>query len=626
MLNSKQKQLCDILLHHKETATLQDGSDAYLLRHLTPIRKNLIEWLDFSKDERVLELGASTGILTELLCERAKETRAVSEYASEGYINRLRNRNHKNLTIVAPKVESPLDLSSLPQPSLEDAMPEEEGCYDTVVIIDPKPALCDYLSTVAPNFDAPLASSGKRIHEIDFILSLLRYAEKMLTPEGRLIFAVTNRTGLQYFAGATDNVSPRLFDSIAGDGTHNGGFSLTKNAVCRAFEEAGFAMKPHFYYPTPDHVYPTQIFSEDYLPGVGDIRPTSACYERSRYRLFDEKKAFDALCQDGLFETFANSYLVVASPVVSDVVYSKYNNTRRDHFATRTSIHRKDDSIFVTKTPLLPVGQVHVDKLAENASISKNLYSNVRVADVTLEDGAAVFPFLHGKSFSAHIEAALDNMPFAVKRFNEFLNNICCYQDDRIVDFAVTDGFREVFGEIDYKGDAVEGANIDEIPDNFLLTKGGITLIDYEWVFPFAVPIAYLHFRSVYYFFIKNQSIIQPISPAAGDPNSDGGEAWFLELFGFKGEEVSIWKQMEDHFQEYVYGPGRRSFYLPRYEKTVWDINKFLNDVDDAAGEHDKLVADVLRHEDLLALRNYVPYFLKKKFSKPDEGEGPAEV
>ena len=66
--------------------------------------------------------------------------------------------------------------------------------------------------------------------------------------------------------------------------------------------------------------------------------------------------------------------------------------------------------------------------------------------------------------------------------------------------FVETDAFCEVFGHPALKERlaAAEISNIDMIPGNLLLDGEKVWVADYEWVFPFAVPIAFIYARSVF--------------------------------------------------------------------------------------------------------------------------------
>ena len=76
-------------------------------------------------------------------------------------------------------------------------------------------------------------------------------------------------------------------------------------------KENGFH-NTEFYYPVPDYKMPVTVFSDGYLPEVGDLRNVTAAYDRERYELFDEELVFDEICDEGGFPLFANSFLVIA--------------------------------------------------------------------------------------------------------------------------------------------------------------------------------------------------------------------------------------------------------------------------------------------------------------------------
>ena len=298
------------------------------------------------------------------------------------------------------------------------------------------------------------------------------------------------------------------------------------------------------------------------------------------------------------------------------ILYSKYNNTRRPEFATRTSIieesNGKNVVRFVLKSAIFPVGREHISNLSEKCEWVSRLYKNAWILPVFVSKKGARFPFLDGVSISEEIEKHLDDMPTAIEKLNEFMDLVGDYSEDALVDFSMSDGFREVFGDCgDYTGRAAIGANIDELPDNFIRSKEGLYLVDYEWSFDFAIPIRFIRFRTAYYFFVKHRSIIHRASPQAYDPESDGGEAWFLSRFGFHSEEISRWKKIEDHFQDYVHGKGRKYMYNVNYQKPVRDINEFLNAVPNVAGDYDMLISDVRRLKIQLFPRNYAKYFVK---------------
>lgn len=290
-LTDVQQTLADAIRNHTEMECLQNNTDTYLLRELSPIRQNLLDWISFSDTETVLELGGKTGILTALLCKHCKAVTSVVASEADAYLNALRNENTGGLQIR-------VCASS----SAAAAFPSSN--FDTVTLIGAdlnlhREIFTDKNSSTANDLDAQYSQ-------------LLTLAYEYLKPNGRLILAINNRLGIQYWSGKTDSCSPALFSSVQGDTEGQTEYCFSKKQLVSMLKKTGFESM-RFYYPVPDYLYPTQIFSDDYLPQVGDIRPTSSHYDDIRYQLFDEKKAFDSLCEDGLFDVFANSFLVLCS-------------------------------------------------------------------------------------------------------------------------------------------------------------------------------------------------------------------------------------------------------------------------------------------------------------------------
>ena len=55
------------------------------------------------------------------------------------------------------------------------------------------------------------------------------------------------------------------------------------------------------------------IFSDEYLPGKGDLTDTITAYDYPKYLLMDVGEAYDRVCADGQFDQYANGYLVIWS-------------------------------------------------------------------------------------------------------------------------------------------------------------------------------------------------------------------------------------------------------------------------------------------------------------------------
>lgn len=251
------------------------------LYHLSPVRRNLLDWFPFSPKAGLLEVGAGMGALTGMFCEKAGEVTAIELTERRARVTAARNRERENLTVIAGNVFNI---------RLKDK-------YDYVTSI----GVLEYAGKYSDH-DNPFAVFLQRLH------SLLKRG-------GELILAIENKYGLKYWSGAREDHTGRLFDSLEGYPGRTGVRTFGKVELQGLLAEAGFR-NIKFFYPLPDYKLPTEIFSDDYLPSAThnvrtDIIPY-ADYSRPREYLFNERLVSDSLMEDSSFPFFANSFLVIA--------------------------------------------------------------------------------------------------------------------------------------------------------------------------------------------------------------------------------------------------------------------------------------------------------------------------
>ena len=150
------------------------------------------------------------------------------------------------------------------------------------------------------------------INSDDPFRDMLRKVKGLLKPGGKLFVAIENKYGLKYWAGASEDHTGKFFDGIQGYNDVDRVRTFSKDGLRKLLEDVGFVSND-FYYPVPDYKMPLEVYSEGYLPKKGDIKSISAAYDRDRYVLFDETLTYDSLCEDGMFEQFANSFIVVSA-------------------------------------------------------------------------------------------------------------------------------------------------------------------------------------------------------------------------------------------------------------------------------------------------------------------------
>lgn len=257
---------------------LLDSSSWPHLYHLSSIRENLLDWYDFKPEASLLEIGSGCGALTGLFCRKATHVTAIELSKKRSLINATRNQQYDNLEIMVG--------------NFTDIRLNKK--YDYVTLIGVFEYAIGYVG-------------GARPFE-----EMLERAKGFLKPDGTLIVAIENKYGMKYFAGATEDHTGVTFDGIQNYTGVDRVRTFSKNSLTRLLEQAGFRENA-FYYPVPDYKLPSEIYSDAHLPQAGSIRQPSFSYDRPRNELFNENLAFDAVCEDGLFTEFANSFLVFST-------------------------------------------------------------------------------------------------------------------------------------------------------------------------------------------------------------------------------------------------------------------------------------------------------------------------
>ncbi len=247
-----------------------------ILYHLSEIRHNLLEWYDFGKESTVLEIGAGCGAITGVLCKNAGYVTCVELSKKRSMINAQRNKNYDNFEIIVG--------------NFEDIQIDQKFDYVTLI------GVLEY----APSY----------INEENSFDAMLTRIKGFLKPGGKVIIAIENKFGLKYFAGTPEDHTGLLFDGINNYRATNSVKTFTKNELLRLLNRNCFK-ELEFYYPMPDYKMPNVIYSDGHLPQKGELRNMVKTYDRNRFELFDEETVYDQLCEDGLIDYFANSFLVI---------------------------------------------------------------------------------------------------------------------------------------------------------------------------------------------------------------------------------------------------------------------------------------------------------------------------
>lgn len=498
-----------------------------ILYHFSHVRRNIVEWLPMTGQERVLEIGAGPGAITGILAEKAKSVTCIELSKKRSQINAYRNQDHENIRILVG--------------NFQDVAEGLEEKFDLITLI----GVFEYAQSLIQSPD-PF---------VDYLLEIRR----LLAPGGRLVIAIENRLGLKYWAGATEDHTGFYFEGLEGYPTTEYVRTFAKPELERLFAKSKFA-KWEFYYPYPDYKLPERIYSDWYLPRKGELNRNVQNFDRQRIQVFSEEKVYDSLVESRLYPLYANSFFAVVTQEDGDadvfkVIYSKYSNERDPRFRIRTDIlEYADGSRVVRKTAADPQAGRHIASIGRKyEELAKDLErTGIRVNRCGMKDGDVYLEWLIGPT----LEEELDELLFAgeTEQVIEKIREYFSLFDGCDEEFRETNEFVRVFGKCPWNKDA-EGqgktapkksrriSDIDMIFSNVIHTDRGYELIDYEWTFDFPVPVKFLKYRCLNYYILGNARREEFI--------------WEQDLykeFGISPKEKRQFDSMEAHFQQYMLG------------------------------------------------------------------------
>lgn len=266
--------LLDIVQKKEWDGELEETEEFAVYYYLAKEREFIIEPMEISKTESILEIGAGCGAITGALAQRAKDVTCIELSKRRSMINAYKNSANNNIEIY---VGNYADVKL-------------ERKYDVVTLI----GVFEY-SNYYINGEKPYHA-------------MLLDVYKKLKDGGRLYIAIENRLGAKYFSGCKEDHGNNEFEGIEGYPFSVKAKTFSYYELTNMFEECEIK-NYKFYYPYPDYKFPTQIFSEDYLPKQETILPVACNYGATRKQYFDEVRFLKSLLPEE-FKLFSNSFLV----------------------------------------------------------------------------------------------------------------------------------------------------------------------------------------------------------------------------------------------------------------------------------------------------------------------------
>lgn len=461
-----------------------------VLYHLSELRQNIVSWLP-EKDAKILEIGSGCGAITGALARKARELTCVDLSKKRSMINAYR---HQELSQVTIRVGN-----------FQDIEPHLDTDYDLICLIGVFEYAQGYIGA-----DAPYTK----------FLDIIR---RHLKKDGRIVIAIENRIGMKYFAGCQEDHLGTYFSGI--EDYPEGGVvrTFSRPRLEEIFRKCDIG-DYSFYYPYPDYKFAHTIYSDQRLPGVGELTTNLCNYDRERLLLFDEKIAWDSVIRDGLFPLFSNSFLVVLGPAYP-AIYTKFSNDRSNAYAIRTDIIKTQKLHYVTKQATKPEAKAHMQAIAWAQEQLEKRYegSDLQICKCSWDAETLRFPYLEGIT----LEEKLDR---------------CLSQNDM-------EGFEALFErylKLISFGEGSGVTDLDLIFPNILIAPDDTwQVIDYEWTVDETISYTAVAKRALYCYLLGGGMRLQ----------LDAGV--LAEKFGLGSFEMEEQKKEEVKFQNKVTGSYR---------------------------------------------------------------------
>lgn len=444
--------------------------------HLTHTRQNLLNWYPFKADASILEIGCGIGAMTSLLCDRCRTVTAVELSKRRALGAQLRCREKDNLEIIVG--------------NLNDI--EFQDKFDYITLI----GVLEYQGTYTDS-DNPYK---------DFLCK----AKSLLKEDGKLLIAIENKYGVKYWCGAAEDHTGIPFDGLnqyklSGRRVR----TFAKKELEQLLEESGF-MNPFFYFPMPDYKLPTVVYSEKYLPGNEVLENVLPYYAPSSQTLLvEEEELYKDIVKNGVFDFFANSFLVECSASIAKrgmeeekTIFALLGSKREREYRIGTMINTAGHAI---KFPLNDNIYVynHLTQIMKN--MEKLADRNIKILPYRQDGTKLVSEYQESLLLEDILRYASDrrNVGLLWKLWDELLEQIEASSDtveqgDCLIYELGIDKYEE---HKDY-GKILKEGYLDMIPRNCFIEGEELIWFDQEWVLD-NIPSKFILFRGMLQTYVR---------------------------------------------------------------------------------------------------------------------------
>lgn len=405
-----------------------------------------------------------------------------------------------------------------------------DGCIGLLDYLKKSTSIVDFVSDVEI-LKKPMCGSAVQKYDLIIIYSqkieaILGFAKNNISDKGRIIILANNPLGVSFFNGLIPKEEDSFFATINNNSESLRGNYYRKEEI--QSELSRFEINNYrFFYPYPNMDFCYQIYSDNRLPEIGELHIENYPYKTYRMEMFREQNLYDRFIEAGEYDKFANSFIVVCGAKTPDVDYVKYSNERNDGLNISTEIISDNGAKRVIKKACDKASESHIahiyssylklDELFQGSFLSVNKCR--RIDNKTVE-----FEFIDGKSLDVLMDEILRGKDIEgfYKLLNVYLENI-----------------RKIYSQ----GYACD-LDVDLIFQNIIINDGKWNVIDYEWTLEKKLPVDYLIYRAIRYYYYQSDVCRRTF------PNVSS-------LYGYCGiriEDLEEYNNFEIEFQNFVSG------------------------------------------------------------------------
>ena len=324
-LKSVEKEIIDIIKTNSKKnykQIIESDKRLDVLKALSIIRENIINWYPFKSNTNILELNANFGEITEELCIKADNVVSIEKSKNKAEAIKKRLEEIENLEIIVGNIKN-IKINQKFDYICINGIEEQEESLEEYLI----------------------------------------FAKKYLKDDGIILFTCNNRFGLETWnCDNSENIYKKK--------------NMSKKEIENTMQQLGID-NYKFYYPLPNYKLPNVIFTDKHLPSQESILRDFTLHDEKDILMFDEREKYKEIMKEDidLFKFFANSYLVEISNNDNKIEFVSFGNSRKDEYKIKTII--LEDIAY--KKNVKREGKKHIDEIKENIDILKK--ANINMLD-----------------------------------------------------------------------------------------------------------------------------------------------------------------------------------------------------------------------------------------------------